>query len=384
MIPAKLFFSFDCFRKLLGERDLSLSMLRTLVRYFCERSLFLLIALAPIANAQTVLPELNKTPTEQTTQSFRQKINNFIDHMVNQYGFERSTLEKAFANTQISERIQKLVLPAALPQQKSWSRYRARFLDQQRIDNGIVFWKTHQKILEQAEEQYGVPAEIIVAILGVETRYGDYTGSFITLDALATLAFAYPPTNNQTVRSQYFEQELEELLLFSRNNGNNMRSIKGSYAGAIGFPQFMPSSIRKWGVDFDHDGVIDIQNSNADAIASIANYLAGHGWQRDLPWVFPATVAENASFENLLQQQGLQALFTLSELENHGVYVSTSAALPNETRYGLIDLQDGENTQYWVATQNFFAITHYNRSFFYAMAVVELAKTLRSLHMAYS
>lgn len=307
-----------------------------------------------------------------------QEVAEFIDQMATRHGFDRAELESTFKGIEYVEKTVKLMTPAPASRPKDWQAYRARFVDTFRINAGAEFWKTHTAALERAEQQYGVPAEIIVGIIGVETVYGRHTGDFRVLDALATLAFDYPDTATRDARMRFFRGELENTLLLAREAKIDPFSLVGSYAGAIGWPQFMPGSIRSYAVDFDSDGRIDLSNSPVDAIGSVANFLVEHGWKRGLPIIFPATVTDTNDQPGWKAYigQGLQAKFAISELKAAGV--SPSSEPPPDIRYGLVDLQNGEDpTEYWLATDNFFAITKYNRSFFYAMSVVGLGQAVR-------
>lgn len=306
----------------------------------------------------------------------------FVDLMVTRHGFDKTQLETTFDQARYLERSIQLIKPAPPGKPKNWKAYRARFVENVRIEAGIAFWDAHAEALERAEKQFGVPAEIIVGLLGVETIYGRHTGNFRVMDALTTLAFAYPETPTRLARMDFFKSELENMLLLSRDFSLDPFSFKGSYAGAIGLPQFMPSSIRSYAVDFDNDGKIDLQISPEDAIGSIANYLALHGWKRGLPTAFPATLinpgADPEKFADMLSttlSQGLKATYTFEELR----LLATTATqdVPRQLLYGLVDLQNGdEPTEYWLATENFFALTQYNRSYFYAMSVIDLGKVI--------
>ncbi|MFC5472709.1 lytic murein transglycosylase B [Paraherbaspirillum soli] len=304
----------------------------------------------------------------------------FIDQMVAKHGFDKAELEAVFNKIRYVDSAIQLMKPAPAGKPKNWAVYRARFVEPIRINAGVQFWNTHADALARAEAQYGVPAEIIVGIIGVETVYGRNVGSFRVMDAITTLAFDYPNTPTREARMAFFRDELENTLLFARESGIDPFSLLGSYAGAIGWPQFMPGSIRQYGVDFDGDGKIDLRNSPVDAIGSVAHYLAEHGWKSGLPIVFPATVATDTSAENRWQAfigQGLEAKYSLDDMTAAGVV--PSVVPPNELRYGLIDLQNGQGpTEYWLGTDNFYAITQYNRSFFYAMSVVDLGRAVRA------
>lgn len=302
----------------------------------------------------------------------------FIGQMVDRHRFDRAELESLFRHVRYVDTTIRLIKPAPPSRPKNWQAYRARFIEPVRINAGIAFWDAHADALARAEDRYGVPAEIIVGIIGVETVYGRNTGSFRVLDALATLAFDYPPAPNRLTRMAFFRSELEQTLLFARESGIDPFALLGSYAGAVGLPQFMPGSIRRFAVDFDNDGNVDLRNSPVDAIGSVANFLVEHGWQRGAPMVFPVTVTNsesNPGWEKFIGQ-GLEAKFGLDELVAAGV--SPSVPPPADMQYGLVDLQNGgEPTEYWLGTANFFAITKYNRSFFYAMSVIELGRAVR-------
>ena len=306
----------------------------------------------------------------------------FIDMMVTQHGFSRPELESTIKNARYIASAVQLIKPAPVGQAKNWQAYRARFVEPTRITAGVAFWDSHAEALAREEREFGVPAEIVVGILGVETLFGRQTGNFRVMDVLTTLAFAYPDTPTRVARMEYFRSELENALLFARESDIDPFTLRGSYAGAIGYPQFMPASIRKYAVDYDGDGKIDLRNSPDDAIGSVGNYLAQHGWRCGEPTVFAATVAtpvDNNQGNNWPSyiNQGLEAKFTLDELQAAGV--QSAVVPPSDIKYGLVDLQNGsEPTEYWLGTPNFFAITQYNRSYFYAMSVIDLGKSIRS------
>ncbi len=305
------------------------------------------------------------------------EIGQFLDEMVRLHQFERAALEALMAKVRYVDTTIQLMKPAPPGKPKNWQAYRLRFVEPVRIDAGVQFWNDNAEALARAESQYGVPADIIVGIIGVETVYGRNTGRFRVLDALTTLAFSYPETPNRLARMAFFRGELESTLLFARQNAIDPLSLLGSYAGAVGLPQFMPSSIIKHAVDFDGDGHIDLRGSAADAIGSVANFLVRHGWQRELapPFAYPATVSPSLAWEPLIGQ-GLEAKFRQEELLEAGV--TSGAPLPRGSLFGLVDLQNGsEATEYWLGTANFFAITQYNRSYFYAMSVLDLGRAVQ-------
>jgi membrane-bound lytic murein transglycosylase B len=307
-----------------------------------------------------------------------QEVRSFIDEMSSQHGFARAELESLFGQARFIDSAVQLVKPAPPGKPKNWQAYRERFIEPIRIAAGVRFWNENADALARAEAAYGVPAEVIVGIIGVETIYGRDTGKFRVFDTLATLAFAYPETPNRAARMAFFRGELANTLLFAREHKLEPFSLLGSFAGAVGMPQFMPGSILKYGVDFDKDGQIDLRLSPEDAIGSVANFLVQHGWKpeyKDSP-VMPAEVSPSRAWEPLLDR-GLAATLRPEELRAAGV--TAEGALPAERLYGLVDLQNGaEATEYWVANDNFFAITKYNRSYFYAMSVIELGRAVRA------
>ncbi|GGY58829.1 lytic murein transglycosylase B [Pseudoduganella albidiflava] len=301
----------------------------------------------------------------------------FLDDMVARHGFTRAELDALMGNVRYLDSVVQLVKPAPPGKPKNWTVYSSRFVEPIRIGAGVRFWNEHADTLARAEALYGVPAEILAGVIGVETIYGRDTGRFRVVDTLTTLAFAYPLAPNRDARMAFFRSELEATLLYARQTGIDPLTLQGSFAGAVGLPQFMPSNILKYAVDFDGDGHIDLRNSPADAIGSVASFLVGHGWQRDQPGpiVYPATVSPAKEWERYADG-GLAAKFAPEDLIAAGVV--TTSTLPPGMLYGLVDLQNGsEPTEYWVASNNFYTITQYNRSYFYAMSVVELGRAIR-------
>lgn len=310
--------------------------------------------------------------------AFIQDLNRFSTEMANRHGFDQESLDCVFSQIRHNPTVIRLVKPFPAGKPKNWQVYRARFIEPVRITAGTKFWNQHKKALDRAEKIYGVPPEIVIGIIGIETTYGKNKGNFRIVDALATLAFDYPEHPKRDARLTLFKNELESTLLLSSELGVNPLSLRGSYAGAIGWPQFLPSSIRKYAVDFDGDGKIDLRHSPVDAIGSVANFLAQHGWKKGLPVVFPAQLATDCprSPETALNQ-GLAATLTQNDLRE--VCVTPKSILPENMLFGLVDLQNGfEPTEYWLGTDNFFAITHYNRSYFYAMSVIDLGHTVKT------
>lgn len=290
----------------------------------------------------------------------------FARDLEQRHGFDADRLLGEFAQIHPNAKVLQLIKPPTSPLQRSWERYRPRFLNDRRIDGGVRFWQEHAGQLARASALYGVPEEIIVAIIGVETEYGRNTGGFRVLEALATLAFKYPP------RADFFRTELEQFLLLSRENGLDPLSVKGSYAGAIGIPQFMPGSQRRYAVDFDGDQRVDLGGSISDAIGSVARFLEQHGWIAGQPVAVPAQTAGEP--EPSLLEGGLRPSLKVGELQEKGI---RATAEPQAT-VALIELvSPGRETEYWLGFENFYVITRYNRSSFYAMSVFQLATEIR-------
>ncbi|MDR2696946.1 MAG: lytic murein transglycosylase B [Holophagales bacterium] len=296
----------------------------------------------------------------------------FIKYMVANHKFDEKFLAEQFAQINPNQRVLTLFRPTppsqtpSKPIVRSWKKYRAQFLNTGRIEGGANFWLENAATLKRAYDQYGVPPEIIIAIIGVETLYGQHTGGFSVMEALASLAFHDPR------RGDYFRGELEQFLLLSRENDFEPLKIQGSYAGAMGIPQFMPGSWRKYAVNYDGDNKIDLLNSVTDSIGSIGNYLKAHGWQKDEAVAHQAIISGKAK-EAWLKVGILPGLKT-EELAAQGL---KTAQKPLEIA-ALIDLPTpGQPTEYWFGYQNFYVITRYNKSSYYAMAVFQLAEAIR-------
>lgn len=260
---------------------------------------------------------------------------------------------------------------------KPWHQYRPIFMTDERIRGGVDFWREHEPLVQQAAERYDVDPQIIVAIIGVETFYGRITGSYRVLDALATLSFYYPDTGND--RSDFFSRELMQFLLLGSEEGLPLREVTGSYAGAMGLGQFMPSSYREYSVDLDGDGRRDLWSSMPDIIGSVANYLSRHGWQEGQPIAVPAVVAEAADAE-LVSRRDFKPKRTLDELGAGGYLprASEEGALAGSTPAAVLSLEEADGESYWITFDNFYVITRYNRSPLYAMAVYQLSEAIRS------
>ncbi|OGT65816.1 MAG: lytic murein transglycosylase B [Gammaproteobacteria bacterium RIFCSPLOWO2_01_FULL_47_190] len=294
----------------------------------------------------------------------QKEISNFIDHMVSTHQYNRAELEAVFKRTNKSERVLAAISkPAeALP----WYKYRPIFIQQNRIEQGLAFWVRHQDLLARAEKEYGVPAQIIVAIIGVETMYGTNTGKDRVMDALATLAFHYP------IRAAFFRSELEHFLLLAREQNIDPLSLNGSYAGAMGMPQFISSSYRHYAVDFDRDGKIDIWNNPADAIGSVANYFCQHGWTLGQKVVVPGSVTGDKYTQTLTDD--LKPGINAGMLYSYGIEINEK--IPPGVNVKVLSLEGPDGEEIWICLNNFYVITRYNRSPLYAMAVYQLSEEI--------
>jgi membrane-bound lytic murein transglycosylase B len=302
----------------------------------------------------------------------RAEVLSFIDDLHLEHGFDLAELKRILGDARHQPVVARLIGPErpalAGPPKRSYPRYRAKFLTPARINAGVQYWEAHEADLVRAEAEFGVPAEVILGILGVETAFGRNTGSFRVIDALATIAFDGPR------RQEYFRGELKELLLLARDIGIDPLAVKGSYAGAMGLPQFMPSSYRRLAVDFDGDGRIDLADSPADAIGSVASYLKAHGWTAGEPATARVQLPAGSARELV---SGLKRVHTVADLKKHGVKFFTKG-LP-EGACAVIELPKPKGaSKYLVGFGNFEAITRYNRSTFYATAVLELADAMRT------
>ncbi|MEN8108594.1 MAG: lytic murein transglycosylase B [Pseudomonadota bacterium] len=315
------------------------------------------------------LPACTKTiaATDATGYAANPDVQAFIDEMVAEHAFDRDQLSTLFSQAERREDILELMRKPA-EKRLEWSAYRKIFLTRSRINGGVAFWDANEKILQQAEETFGVDAQVIVAIIGVETRYGGNTGSHRVLDALSTLAFDYPP------RGEFFRGELAQYLILAREEDIDLLATTGSYAGAMGYGQFIPSSYRSFAVDFDGDGIRDLWDSPDDIIGSVANYLHKHGWELGKTVTSRATVEGNGY--NAVLEQGYKPAATVAELQQLGI--TPAKPLPADTQAALIRLINTDAREYWLSMNNFYVITRYNHSPLYAMAVYQLSEEIRT------
>ena len=307
----------------------------------------------------------------------RPEVRAFIDEMTAESGFDRGRLRRIFASAHYQPQIV-AAMQRPLLEPPKWYEYAPQFLSPRRVDAGVAFWREHEATLDRAARQFGVPPEIVVAIIGVETFYGRNTGRHRVIDALATLAFDYPR------RATFFRGELKSFLLLSRDAGISPTEAKGSFAGAIGLPQFMPGSYRNFAVDFDNDGRVDLWGSADDAIGSVANFLLRHDWQRDQPVLLPALIdVEHREAVLRRLDGGMSERRALEAWNADGVTVTSAPADLAADPVGLLMLEESGtegDASYWVAANNFYVLTRYNRSRLYAAAVWHLSRALREAH----
>ena len=295
-------------------------------------------------------------------------INQFISEMVQEYQFNPEQLQNWLSKARLQPAILEAIARPA--ESKPWRDYRPIFLTPDRIRGGMVFMREYAHTLGRASDQFGVPPQIITAIIGVETRYGKQSGNYPIIDSLSTLGFGYPP------RASFFRSELKQYLLMAREEKFDPLVPRGSYAGAMGMPQFIPSSFRRYAVDFDGNGKRDLWNSTADAIGSVANYFSQHGWHEFEPIATRVTVS-GKNYLSVLDENA-NPRFDTAELRKAGVNIPDD--LYDDLKGSLIQLDAGAGPEYWVAWHNFYVITRYNHSILYAMAAYQLSREIIAAH----
>lgn len=289
-------------------------------------------------------------------------IDSFIDAEATELGYSSKALRTILAQARVQKSILEAIANPA--EKKKWFEYRPIFIQKSRIEGGVKFQQENTKLLEKAQKEYGVNQDIITAIIGIETRYGRYTGKYRVLDALSTLAFHYPR------RSKFFRGELIQFLKLTREEKINPTEALGSYAGAMGMPQFIPSSYRNYSIDFDKNGKRDLWNSKADVIGSVANYFSRHGWQKDGLIAIPAKATAKA-FKKLGHYELATPRHTISELKKIGV--TPLAKVDDSLKAELLTLELEDDVEFWLVFHNFYVITRYNHSSHYAMAAFQLS-----------
>ncbi len=297
------------------------------------------------------------------------------DDIAERLNLDPQWVRQAIGQSRYVASIAQAVTPPPVGKPKNWAVYRSRFIDPVRIRAGVKFWQDNREALQRAEQQMGVPAEIIVGIVGVETIYGQQTGNFRVIDALTTLSFDFPAQHPRaTERSRFFQSELEAFLLMTHRSGTDPLAVRGSYAGAMGLPQFMPSSWNKYAIDFDGDGRVDLFHSPADVIGSVANYFKAFGWQSGMPTHYSVRLVSQGVDKAALLAPDIVPSFSSADMVSKGAELDANGLLHNGL-LALVELQNGADAPLYVAgTDNFYTITRYNWSSYYALAVIELGQ----------
>jgi membrane-bound lytic murein transglycosylase B len=333
------------------------------------------------AAAQKPVRKMVSTTSQPTGDAYstREDAMLFADDVAERRNLDREWVRQAIGQSHFIPTVQRLMRPATTTFVKNWRVYRSRFIDPVRIQAGVRFWRTHADTLARAEAEFGVPAEIIVGIIGVETIYGRDMGTFRVIDALATLAFDFPRTDKRD-RTQFFKDELEQVLSLANRTNIDPLSLRGSYAGAMGLGQFMPSSWTKYAIDFDGDGKVDLFNSPADAIGSVANYFKSFNWKPGLPTHYPVSFDTARLDKDTLMGPDILPSFSVERFTALGA-VLRGEALSHTGPLALIELLNGNDgaPQYVAGTENFYAITRYNWSSYYAMSVIDLGAEVKAV-----
>lgn len=319
------------------------------------------------------------SPAAGPTYTKRQDVNEWAEQMAKSSQLDVKWVKAQLAQARFIPSIPKLILPPTQISKKNWNAYQARFIEPKRIQAGVQFWKENQSTLDRAEQTFGVPPWLVVGIIGVETFYGQHTGNFRTLDALSTLTFDFPQEHPRaTERQAFFSKELAQFLMLAHKEKLKPSSIKGSYAGALGLPQFMPSSWAKFAVDFDGDQHIDLFANKADVIGSVANYFKAFQWQTGMPTHYPVTFNRELLDMDALMAPDILPSFSIANFTAKGAVIE-GEALAHKGPLALIELLNGDDPPSYVAgTENFYAITRYNWSSYYAMAVIELGQAVEN------
>lgn len=340
-------------------------------------------ALPLAANAQDVLKKpsfrgkVARLPAAPYAE--REEAMAFASDLAQRRDLDPAWVRRAIGEARYLPTVARLMQPAPPGTAKNWRVYRSRFIDPVRISAGVKFWLANREALQRAEKEFGVPAEIIVGIIGVETIYGQQMGSFRVIDALSTLAFNFPPSHPRAAeRSSYFRGELEQFLTLQNRLGKDPLEPLGSFAGAMGMPQFMPSSWVKWAVDFDRDGKVDLDTSAADVIGSVANYFRGYGWQTGQATHYPVSFDATRLDKDALLAPDILPSFSVASFAAKGAVLPVEAQ-QHQGPLALVELQNGADEPSYVAgTENFYVITRYNSSSYYAMAVIELGREVKA------
>ncbi|MHB1123627.1 MAG: lytic murein transglycosylase B [Ramlibacter sp.] len=339
-------------------------------------ALLLAVALAPASAASHSKRKIVERHSQRgVPYAAHEEAMRWADEVAARRGLDAAWVRQAVGRAQFLPVVARLMQPAPPGTPKNWRAYRSRFIDPVRIAAGVRFWRENEALLQRAHREYGVPPEIIVGIIGVETIYGQQMGTFRVLDALATLSFNFPASHPRAVeRTAFFRGELEQFLVLQAQRGADPLQPVGSFAGAMGMPQFMPSSIARWAVDFDGDGRIDLAHDAADVIGSVANYFRSYGWQPGMPTHYPVRFDPDRLDKEALLAPDILPTFSVPSFLAKGA-VLEGAAVQHQGPLALVELQNGDAEPTYVAgTENFYVITRYNWSSYYAMAVIELGQ----------
>ena len=307
----------------------------------------------------------------------RSDVRELADQLATQHALPTAWVRQQLAQAHQIQNIPRLMQPPPSGQRKNWAAYRDRFIEPRRIEAGVAFWQEHRQTLARAEARFGVPAEMLVGVIGVETFYGRHMGNYRVLDALTTLSLDFPPDHPRAAeRREFFRTELGHFLVQLKRHPK--RPWRGSYAGAMGWPQFMPSSWARFAVDFDGDGQIDLISSPVDAIGSVANYFKAFGWKTGLPTHHTIELKSSEQDMEALLAPDILPTFSLDVMQAKGVQLP-DAAQQHPGPYALVELQNGDAPNSYVAgTENFYVVTRYNWSSYYAMAVIELGAAVKT------
>ncbi len=347
--------------------------------------LFLLSCLLPTQAAAAKKPRLKRVQDTAVTliegsgppYAGRPEAMALADEIAERHGLDRKWVRRTLGKARQVPQVVKLVVPPPVTTPRNWLQYRSRFLETERVQAGVAFWQTHRELLERASSTYGVPAEIIIGIIGVETYYGRHMGRYRVLDALATLAFDFPQEHPRAAqRTAFFRAELGEFLKLRQQAGADPFKARGSYAGAMGIPQFMPSSWARHAVDFDGDGRVDLVDSTADAIGSVASYFKAHHWRPGMPTHYPVDFDYERLDMPTLLAPDIKPTFPVEQFTANGILLG-AAGRGHAGPLALVELQNGDYSPSYVAgTDNFYVVTRYNWSSYYALAVIELGQAV--------
>jgi membrane-bound lytic murein transglycosylase B len=353
------------------------------VSFRLKLAIFLIAAAAGAASANDVKPLKNKVSAsarqaQGPLYASRPDAMQFADDLASRRNLDPDWVRQTIGQSRFNPTVARLMQPPTQAFVKNWRVYRSRFIDPVRIRAGVNFWQANRSTLARAEAEYGVPADIIVGIIGVETIYGRDTGSFRVMDSLATLAFDFPASHPRAQeRSDYFKGEIEQFLTMESRRNADPFEPRGSYAGAMGMPQFMPSSWAKHAVDFDGDGQVDLWNSPADVIGSVASYFKAYGWKSGMPTHYPVRFDTSRLDMDALMAPDILPTFGVASFTAKGA-VLEGQSLEHPGPLALVELLNGPDAPSYVAgTENFYVITRYNWSSYYAMAVIELGREVR-------